>query len=310
MKINRFYEGRQQMSGTTEARVSYERLSITTAADVMEAKIHKLEAEVLLLKQPFGALQEYLPIKTYSKFYDPTKNDSWAQFEKDHAADVANAEENDRRARENHAIVDRLVETINKTGLKKETSIWKRNKTVKQTADWVAMLKGALPSCPGGSLSLKQRMEEMSRKRAQHLEAVKSEQEKQERSRKAQERQRQQMVRVAEVALALGVDAATSDLGSLREVIRGRDKYLDLAVAGIETRNDWNDGAYRVEDALNRFKVETDEDKVIVAVWSDELSDFSDGRQFRDCNPSYDAVITMADPKLRELWGKLVEFAD
>lgn len=298
------------MSGTTEARVSYERLAITTAADVMEAKIHKLEAEVLLLKQPFGALQEYLPIKTYSTFYDPTKNDSWAQFGKDHAADVANAEENDRRARQNHAIVDRLIETINKTGLKKETSIWKRNKTVKQTADWVAMLKGALPSSPGGSLSLKQRMEEMSRKRAQHLEAVKSEQEKQERSRKAQERQRQQMVRVAEVALALGVDAATSDLESLREVIRGRDKYLDLAVAGIETRNDWNDGAYRVEDALNRFKVETDEDKVIVAVWSEELSDFSDGRQFRDCNPSYDAVIARADPKLRELWGKLVEFAD
>ena len=290
-------------------KVSYERSAISAAADVMEAKIQKLEAEVLLLKQPFGVIRDYLPLKTYGRHYSPEDDRQWAQFEKDHAEDVANAEENDRRAAANHAIVERLVETINKSGLKKETSVWKRNKLTRQTADWVAVLKGALPSCQGGSSAfLKRHAEEMKSKREKHLQAVKAEGERRERERKAQERQRQRAVRVAEVAIALGVDAATSDVESLQQEIRSRDKYLDLAIAGIQTRNDWNDGAYQVEDALSRFTVESAEDKVIVAAWRGELEDFTDGRQFRDCNPSYDEVIAMADPKLRELWGKLAEF--
>lgn len=297
-------------SGQMQTRASYERSAITAAADVMEAKIQKLEAEVLLLNQPFGVIQDYLPLKTYGRHYSPEDDRQWAQFEKDHAEDVANAEENDRRAAANHAIVERLVETISKSGLKKETSIWKRNKMVKQTADWVAVLKGALPACPGGSSFLKRNLEEMKAKREKYLLKIKTEREQQERDRKSQERQRQQAVRVAEVAIALGVDAATSDAEALQQMIRSRDKYLDLAVAGMETRNDWGDGPWRVETALNRFKVETDEDKVIFATWSEELEDFTDGRQFRDCSPSYDAVWAMADPKLAELWGKLSEFAD
>lgn len=74
-------------------------------------------------------------------------------------------------------------------------------------------------------------------------------------------------------------------------------KYLDLAVAGLQTRGDWSDGFYRVEAALKRFTIESDQDKDIAADLTGCLrrgeDGDRDGRIFRDTEWSYDKLWTL-----------------
>ncbi len=90
-----------------------------------------------------------------------------------------------------------------------------------------------------------------------------------------------------------------ADWFDVHSILRKKDKYLDLAVAMLSVRNDWNDGPDRVESALGRFKVESAEDKEIddcigalIANWD------SDGRVFRDCEYNYDYLFSKVDPQL------------
>jgi hypothetical protein len=76
--------------------------------------------------------------------------------------------------------------------------------------------------------------------------------------------------------------------------LRKRNKYLDLAVAGLQTRGDWSEGFYRVEDAMGRFTIESDQDKDIVADLCGCLrGDRDDGRIFRDTKWSYDKLFEL-----------------
>ncbi|RRU74122.1 hypothetical protein [Stenotrophomonas maltophilia] len=109
--------------------------------------------------------------------------------------------------------------------------------------------------------------------------------------------------RKADMALAamllrydLPIDASWEDV---LEALRGRDKRLDLAVAMRQTRGDWSEGPYRVRHALDRFSVETDEDKAIANDVLDCLRDFDDGRVFRDTTWNYDVLFaSVADQQL------------
>lgn len=95
---------------------------------------------------------------------------------------------------------------------------------------------------------------------------------------------------------ALPIESSWSDV---LENLRGRDQRLDLAVAMSQTRGDWNDGAYRVSDALRRFTIETNEDKDIAADVAARLVDFEDGRCFRDCTWNYSRLFaTVQDQQL------------
>lgn len=83
-----------------------------------------------------------------------------------------------------------------------------------------------------------------------------------------------------------------SEWGDVLEVIRRRDQYLDLAIAGRETRGDWSEGFYRVENALGRFRIRDDRDKDIAADIAGCLGSVErDGRVFRDIGWSYDALF-------------------
>lgn len=66
-----------------------------------------------------------------------------------------------------------------------------------------------------------------------------------------------------------------------------KDQRLDLAVAMQRTRGDWSEGPYRVKNALDRFQIETTEDKDIANDVLSCLDDFEDGRVFRDTNWNY-----------------------
>ena len=70
------------------------------------------------------------------------------------------------------------------------------------------------------------------------------------------------------------------------------NKYVELALSMAKTRSDWSQSFYRVKDALNNFKVETELDQKIyddiIDILNDE--DITDGRVFRDCDYSYDWI--------------------
>lgn len=90
----------------------------------------------------------------------------------------------------------------------------------------------------------------------------------------------------------------TTDWDDALSALRVRDKYLDLAIAGLQTRGDWSDGFYRVEDALRRFKIENDQDKDIMANLSGRLiANDRDGRIFRDTEWSYDKLFDLVVDK-------------
>ena len=86
---------------------------------------------------------------------------------------------------------------------------------------------------------------------------------------------------------ALPIESSWSDA---LEALRSKDQRLDLAVAMEQTRGDWSDGPYRVKNALDRFNIETTEDKDIANDVLSCLEDFDDGRVFRDTTWSYGAL--------------------
>lgn len=82
-----------------------------------------------------------------------------------------------------------------------------------------------------------------------------------------------------------------SSWSDVLDALREKDQRLDLAVAMQRTRGDWSEGPYRVKNALDRFQIETTEDKDIANDVLSCLEDFEDGRVFRDTNWSYDRLF-------------------
>lgn len=80
------------------------------------------------------------------------------------------------------------------------------------------------------------------------------------------------------------------------EALRSKDKYLDLAIAGLWTRGDWSDGFHRVEAALKRFTIESNQDKDIAADLCGCMGS-DDGRVFRDTTWSYDKLFDLVADK-------------
>lgn len=105
--------------------------------------------------------------------------------------------------------------------------------------------------------------------------------------------ERRANIELARIVLRYGLDQ-DSEWSDVLEALRKRDQRLDLAVAMAQTRGDWSEGPYRVNAALDRFKIETEEDKAIANDVVSCLHDFDDGRVFRDTTWSYGALFASA----------------
>lgn len=124
---------------------------------------------------------------------------------------------------------------------------------------------------------------------------------------KNQENERKKSERRANLTLAdiirryeLDVDI---EWDAILENLRKRNKYLDLAIAGIQTRGDWSEGYHRVSAALDSFTIENDQDKDIATDLCDCLQsaeDGVDGRIFRDTTWNYDRLLGLVPDPLRE----------
>lgn len=84
--------------------------------------------------------------------------------------------------------------------------------------------------------------------------------------------------------------------------ILSQDKYLNLAWSMEQTRGDWSEGFWRVEDALKNFEITTPLDSVIYNELSEIMSsDEMDGRVFRDTTHDYDFIYQLVENKELEV---------
>lgn len=81
------------------------------------------------------------------------------------------------------------------------------------------------------------------------------------------------------------------------ETLRTKDQRVDLALAMMDVRRDWNDGPDAVESAIDSFTITTDEDKQIANCVVGCLRDFDDGRVFRDCAWNYDRILSTVEDR-------------
>lgn len=85
-----------------------------------------------------------------------------------------------------------------------------------------------------------------------------------------------------------------SDWSDVLDALCAKDQRLNLAVAMQQTRGDWSEGPYRVRAAMDRFHIETNEDKDIANDVLGCMDDFEDGRVFRDTTWNYGRLFAEA----------------
>lgn len=96
------------------------------------------------------------------------------------------------------------------------------------------------------------------------------------------------------LSVKYGLPDTYIDRESILDALISMDKYIDLAIAMEDTRGDWSEGFYRVEDALGRFTVETQEDDLIYGDISGCVAESDgDGRIFRDTDYNYSILYTI-----------------
>lgn len=136
--------------------------------------------------------------------------------------------------------------------------------------------------------------------RAKAVAEAEQRQRREEIEKKAAADKRRADIQLAQIILRYGLPEDI-EWPAVLENLRARSKYADLAVAGVQTRGDWSEGFYRVQDALGRFVVETDQDKNIAAdLLGCVRADERDGRVFRDTTWNYDRLFELVEPQLAQ----------
>lgn len=278
---------------------------LAKSAQSFVEKAKSLEAKLEAANQKLGVMKPYEPITGGAlNSVDVSSDVDWGRYEAAYAEALPIAKRNSEVAAHNEGVLRQIVTAITAAGIGTETKRWVRNKTKSETADWLVLLRNAAPKCGTTEYSLNDRHTRLVASREEALKKREANARAKQQAQEASDREKLKVARVVEVALAIGMDA-TSDIDEIKSELRKRDKYLDLAVAGVETRNDWSEGCYRVENALSRFTIETPADQEIFDEWQSRCEDFDDGRVFRDCEHNYGVVMGMASPELVALWTKL-----
>lgn len=172
-------------------------------------------------------------------------------------------------------------------------------KKVKQEAGYLGDLKRTFPISDG--FAEVQRLYEMLAKEiAEAKAAIEKARAAVEEGRKQDADRRKAELVLAAIKVRHGI-ADDVDWDGTLEALREKDKYLDLGIAGVQTRGDWSEGGWRVDGALKRFTIETNQDKDIAADLCGCLRALSegdtDGRTFRDTEWNYDKLFGLVADK-------------
>lgn len=182
-------------------------------------------------------------------------------------------------------------------------------KYIKHTAGYIGDLKLNCPIDDGYEAACEayKRFQERIEKYAKENEANDIAAQKAKEAKKREEK-RKRILATLVVKLGLPFDSEAHDI--LNHIL-GKNKLLRLAHAMRQTRNDWNDGPYRVDDAL--FGSDDDTEKAINADVASYLSEFEDGRVFRDCTWNYDRIFSLiaeTDPDLISDYNQAYEVVE
>lgn len=89
-----------------------------------------------------------------------------------------------------------------------------------------------------------------------------------------------------------------SVLYAILDELTSDNKYLMLAIAGMQNRHNYEEGYDIARNALSKFTVDSGnyEDQLIFDCWHDICynKEDVDGRYFRDCSWNYDALLSIA----------------
>lgn len=91
-----------------------------------------------------------------------------------------------------------------------------------------------------------------------------------------------------------------SEWEDVLDIICSKCKYLNLAWAMEQTRNDWSEGFGKVGCALDKFVVTSEEDHEIEKCIDECLEGCEDGRTFRDCKYNYSVLYAKVAKELMD----------
>lgn len=153
--------------------------------------------------------------------------------------------------------------------------------------------------------SAKSKFEELKRKANDEKQRIQKEA-----SDKAKEEKAKKSIQVlARLQVKYNLDE-DSDWTDVLDALDSKNKYFMLARAMEDTRGDWSEGYWRVENAIDNFVVETPEDQEIydeIHTMAYENEDH-DGRIFRDCQWNYSVLYGKVDSELIQDYNTLQEY--
>ena len=218
--------------------------------------------------------------------------DACTALELAHAGNLA-AIENNIKVREQ---VRLIMENL---GIKAESSTYGYAKPSARKMTWTRKPAGYISdlatSCPisDGYEALKKTLESVAGN-IDRYEALGKAKEQAEESAKAEvAKDRENLILLGAVSARYGQAA---DVDELVELMCKKDKYLGLAYALEQNRNDWSDGYSYAERGLDDFEAATPEDHRIVTEIQRSIDDWDgDGRVFRE---NYGELYGMVAPEI------------
>ncbi len=289
--------------------LKYETRSIIDYANKLDSQLNTLQVQLDQARSPFGKLQPYKEIQNIN----PSAECSDSQFEQYklvYEQNLKTAEENEVILNTNRELLGRVVSVVSAIGIPAKISKRKSGRNgnwTTVTADWVDDLNALLPSTAIKKVHIQDTWNSFIRRRDQIKNAAGELQKAQERAREIEAAKTKRVVVVTKIAIQLGLEPENYNVSNLEDVLRAKDKYLDLSIAMSNTRGDWSDGPWEVSEALSRFhSVGDGNDFAIAKDVSGYLEDFEDGRVFRDCEWNYGRLLELVNPEIKQMWAELV----
>ena len=268
----------------------------------MQAEIVRLRSENAALRTPFGAIQKTEPLLCSNWNSGLVETESgWSRIEREYQQDLETAKRNDAINQSNQTLVANLKKVVEATGFPSTHHEWKRNKYINVPSEWVQCFWVPVEN---GTSEVEERFKKYKQHRESHLADQEKKRLQREREQAEIESKKVRDLAFVDLCRECGLNPLDATTDALRESILSRCKYLRLAVAGMETRNDWSDGCWRVEQELRSFEITCPIDAEIDSEWRGICENFEDGRQFRDCEWDYDKVMGLANEHAVALWNR------
>lgn len=257
-------------------------------------------------------MQSYKQVKMYdtvwSSHFDKFNtlrelNEYYNKRVADKEQDLLNASENEEIHKANAAEFNSIIEHAKSLGYKVSSYVTGTRKRSGYYKDekWVDELRKQFPRSHYSAIYSSKQVENNYKQLEQYYEERKKYLERVEynakQSYEAEIENRQKDAIAIRLAVKYGLPEDVVDRDTIIETLVESDKYIMLATAMHETRNDWSDGFYRVKYALKKFVVSNEEDAAIASdVW--ECMDSDDGRVFRDTTYNYNVLYGMGNQEL------------